>query len=68
MSTFAVEEGGAGGPDGAGGGKIFNVGIIRLVYTNFIGIVVRGWYKKGGGRPQPGLENDMVISDPEEKR
>ncbi len=30
-------------------------------------IQVRGWYKRGGGRPQPGLENDMVMSDPEEE-
>ncbi len=67
MSTFAVEEGGAAGLDGAGGGKLFKVGIICLVYTDFIGIVVRGWYKKGRGRPQPGLENNMVMSDPEEE-
>jgi hypothetical protein len=31
-------------------------------------IQVRGWYERGGGRPQPGLENDKVISDPEEER
>jgi hypothetical protein len=31
-------------------------------------IQVRGWYKRGGGRPQPGLENDMVMTDPVEKR
>ncbi len=30
-------------------------------------IQVRGWYKRGGGRPRPGLENDMVMSDPEEE-
>jgi hypothetical protein len=30
-------------------------------------IQVWGWYKRGEGRPQPGLENDMVMSDPEEE-
>jgi hypothetical protein len=28
---------------------------------------VQGWYKRGGGRPHPGLENDTVMSDPEEE-
>jgi hypothetical protein len=30
-------------------------------------IQVRGWYERGRGRPQPGLKNDMVMSDPEEE-
>jgi hypothetical protein len=63
LSTFAIEEGEAAGPDGAGGEKLFKVGIICLGGKLFeIGIICL----RGGG-PQPGLGKDLVMSDPEEE-
>jgi hypothetical protein len=48
-----------------GGSSILHP-IFVTVPTEIV-IQVREWYKRGGGRPQPGPENDMVMSDPEEE-
>jgi hypothetical protein len=52
LSTFAVEDERATELDRAEGETTLEA---------------QGWYKRGGSRPQPGLENDMVMSDPEEE-
>jgi hypothetical protein len=41
--------------------------IFAAIPTEIV-IQVQGWYKRGGGRLQPGLENDMVMLDLEEER